>query len=86
MEMKKKYLGYVEEKKPIVKPFASSFVKTLHSLTPRLRLPEHRKLNSTIDSDRNLGLQTFRSRKMSTPLVFEKRFRSANKSTLDYLC
>ena len=84
--MKKKYLGYVEEKKPIVKPFASTFVKTLHSLTPRLKVSEHRKLSSTIDFERNSGFQTFRTRKVSTPLTIDKRFRSANKSTIDYLC
>lgn len=37
-KFKKVYLGFVPEKKPIVKPFHSNLVKTLHSMTPRLKV------------------------------------------------
>ena len=37
LDFKKQYLGHVPQKRPIVKPFASNFVKTLHTLTPRVR-------------------------------------------------
>jgi len=35
---KRKYLGYKEEKKPIVKEFFSHMIKVLHKTTPRLKV------------------------------------------------
>jgi hypothetical protein len=37
---KRKYLGYKEEKKPLVKDFASHMIKFLHKTTPKLKLSE----------------------------------------------
>lgn len=35
---KRKYLGYKEERKPIVKGFSSHLIKVLHTTTPKLKL------------------------------------------------
>jgi hypothetical protein len=37
---KKNYLGFVPTKKPIIKPFNSHLVKSIHKLTPRLKVAE----------------------------------------------
>lgn len=36
-KFKRDFLGYKPEKKPIVKPFTSNLIKSLHNLTPQLR-------------------------------------------------
>jgi hypothetical protein len=37
---KKKYLGYKEEKKPIVKEFGAHMIKVLHKTTPKLKVSD----------------------------------------------
>lgn len=37
---KRKYLGYKEEKKPIVKEFGTHMIKVLHKTTPKLKVAE----------------------------------------------
>ncbi len=35
-KLKKDFLGYKPKKKPIVKPFNSNMIKSLHNMTPQL--------------------------------------------------
>lgn len=35
---KRKYLGYKDERKPIVKEFGTHLIKVLHKTTPRLKV------------------------------------------------
>ncbi len=35
-KFKKDFLGYKPQKKPIVKPFNSNMIKSLHNMTPQL--------------------------------------------------
>ena len=37
---KRKYLGYKEEKKPLVKDFGTHMIKVLHKTTPKLKLAD----------------------------------------------
>jgi hypothetical protein len=37
---KKNYLGFVPTKKAIIKPFNSHLVKSIHKLTPRLKVAQ----------------------------------------------
>lgn len=37
---KRKYLGFKEEKKPVVKEFGTHMIKVLHKRTPKLKLAD----------------------------------------------
>jgi hypothetical protein len=37
-KFQRKYLGYFDKKKPVAQPFSSNLVKTLHKMTPRLKV------------------------------------------------
>ena len=39
-KFKKVYLGFKPERRPIVKPFHSNLIHTLHSMTPRLKVAD----------------------------------------------
>ncbi len=37
-KFRRKYLGYKEERKPLVKEFSTHLIKVLHKTTPKLRV------------------------------------------------